>query len=85
MVELKPKDLIGTSIWHLHTNGESNEIIWWNEEIVDGDSDPSDANGPVSFVIYDERGDFNCNFRRSFESLGWSYSLNLDGEHGPDQ
>ena len=60
MVELKPKDLIGTSIWHLHTNGESNEIIWWNEEIVDGDSDPSDANGPVSFVIYDERGDLTA-------------------------
>ena len=83
MVELKPKDLTGTSIWHLHTDGESNENISWNEEIFDVDSDPIDANKPVSFVIYDERRDFDFNFRRLFESLG--LTLNLDSEHGPDQ
>ena len=57
LVELKPKDLIGASIRHMYTNGESNENIWWNAEVVDVDPDISDANEPYFFVIYDESGE----------------------------
>ena len=49
LVELKPKDLIGISIRHMYTDGESNENIWWNAEVVDVDPDTSDENEPDFF------------------------------------
>ena len=52
LVELKPKDLLGASIWHMYKDGESNENIWWNAEVADEDPDTSDANGPDFLVIY---------------------------------
>ena len=53
MVELKPKYVIGSGICHMYTDGESNENIWWNAEVVDVDPDTSGANEPDFFVIYD--------------------------------
>ena len=46
LVELKPKYLFCASIRHMYTDGESNENIWWNAEVVDVDPDTSDANEP---------------------------------------
>ena len=96
-VSLKPKDLIGASIRHMYTDGESNENIWWNAEVADEDPDTSDANGPDFFVIYDESGEAEEGQQEKQEYyltplLGdylnhWvqAVSLDLDGEHGPEQ
>ena len=51
LVELKPKDLIGASIRHMYTDGESTENIWWNAEVGDADPDTSDANEP-NFLLF---------------------------------
>ena len=97
LVELKSKDLIGTSIRHMYTDGESNENIWWNAEVVDVDPDTSDANEPDFFIIYDESGEAEEGQQEKQEYyvtplLGdylnhWVHviSLDLDSKHGPEQ
>ena len=97
LVELKPKYLIGASIRHMYTDGESNENIWWNAEVADEDPDTSDANGPDFFVIYDESGEAEEGQQERQEyyltPLSGDYlnhwvqviSLDLDGENGPEQ
>ena len=97
LVELKPNDLIGTSIWHMYTDRESNENIWWNAEVVDVDPDTSDTNEPDFFVIYDESGVTEEGQQEKQEYyliplLGdylnhWIQviSLDSDSEHGPKQ
>ena len=97
LVELKPKDFIGVSIWHMYADGESNENTWWNREVVDVDPDTSDANEPDFFVIYDESGEAKEGQQAKQEYyltplLGYYLnhwvqviSLDLVGEHGPEQ
>ena len=41
----------------MYTNGESNENIWWNAEVVDVHPDTNDVKEPYFFVIYDESGE----------------------------
>ena len=97
LVELKPKDLVGASIRHIYTDGESNENICWNAGVVDVDPDTSDANEPDFFVIYDESGEAEVGQQEKQEYyltplLGdylnnWVQviSLDLGSEHGPEQ
>ena len=97
LVELKPKYLIGASIRHMYTDGESNENIWWNAEVVDVDPDSSDADERDLFVIYDESGEAEEGQQEKQECsltplLGGYLNhwvqvifLDLDGEHGPGE
>ena len=38
----------------MYTNGESNENMWWNAEVLDVDPNNSETNEPAFFVIHHE-------------------------------
>ena len=52
VVDLKPTDLVGTSVKHLLKDDDTGEEVWWDAEVVDIDLSSKNQENPVFFVLY---------------------------------